>query len=91
MTTALYCTVSKFSLNFFLFKIIRSLLLYRGMRHWPEAIDAATLRTTLRKSGPSGQLSTVNRNEIMSKLCLFESERSLLRAKRKTVDRLSRW
>ena len=32
---------------------------------------------------------SVNRNEIMSKLCLFETERSLLRATGKPVDRQS--
>ena len=32
---------------------------------------------------------SVNKKEIMSKLCLFETERSLLRAGGKPVDRLS--
>ena len=32
---------------------------------------------------------SVNRNHITSKLCLFETERSLLRARGKAVDRLS--
>ena len=31
----------------------------------------------------------VDRNQIISKLCLFETERSLLRARGKPVDRLS--
>ena len=56
-------------------------------RHWPEAMHGhCNTEDHLKKIRA---IWSVTRNEIMSKLCLFEPERSLLRARGKPVDRLS--
>ena len=70
-TLKFYRTVSKFSVNFFLFKMNWPLLLTYvniiGIGLKPR-MDTATLRTTLRRSGLSGQL--IGTKSCQSYVCL---------------------
>ena len=70
-TLKIYRTVSKFSLNFFLFKMNRPLLLTYGNIigiGLKPCMDTATLRTTLRRSGLSCQL--IGTKSCQSYVCL---------------------
>ena len=84
-TLKFYRTVSKFSLKFFLFKMNRPLLFTYGNIigiGLKPCMDTATLRTTLRRSGLSGQL--IGTKSCQSYVCMKLKEVKLIKSEGET-------